>query len=344
MKPVVLILFLTVALPAFAQERYSFYQGVRQMGMGGASVAVVNDETALLANPAALGKLRDHYVTVVDPDVEVGTHTQQVTNNNVMGMTNPQTALDDSLKHPDKHLNEKAQIFPSIVVPNFGMGLFAKYQIDGQYNSTTTNFEYDYTNDYAAVFGFDFRFWNGVVKIGTNVRVDNRTEVHNSGIAGTSTGLTLSQLASSGVGVGSDTGILITAPVKYLPTLGAVYRDVGGTSYDLRQGLFMKTAAFPDMTPQTVDVGLSIHPILGNHVLTLSKETEQMRRVHAGFEFNFADAIFLRGGLNQRYWTAGLELAVGHYQFQAASYGEDIGVPGTPVEDRRYEVKFAFRF
>jgi hypothetical protein len=39
-----------------------------------------------------------------------------------------------------------------------------------------------------------------------------------------------------------------------------------------------------------------------------------------------------------------MELAMGNYQFQAASYGEDIGVDGSPKEDRRYEVKFAFRF
>ena len=44
---------------AGAQEIRENYNGVRSLGMGGASIAVVNDETALLLNPAALGKLSD---------------------------------------------------------------------------------------------------------------------------------------------------------------------------------------------------------------------------------------------------------------------------------------------
>jgi hypothetical protein len=61
-------------------------------------------------------------------------------------------------------------------------------------------------------------------------------------------------------------------------------------------------------------------------------------------ELNYADALFVRAGMNQRYWTAGLELSIVNYQFQAASYGEEIGDDVTPREDRRYVVKFAFRF
>ena len=46
---------------SWARERRSFYEGVRGRGMGGAQIATVNDETALLVNPAGLGKLRDFY-------------------------------------------------------------------------------------------------------------------------------------------------------------------------------------------------------------------------------------------------------------------------------------------
>ena len=55
---------------AEARELHEFYNGVRCLGMGGACAAVVNDETALLVNPAALGKLRDYYGTILDPEVE----------------------------------------------------------------------------------------------------------------------------------------------------------------------------------------------------------------------------------------------------------------------------------
>jgi hypothetical protein len=203
--------------------------------------------------------------------------------------------------------------------------------------------------------GVNFRLWNGIIKVGANARIDNRTEVHNSTIDDTSSDLTLQSLATSGIGIGSDTGVMLTAPVAYLPTLAAVYRDAGRTSYTVRDGLFMTSTNKPDSTPATLDGALSIQPILGKNVrstwtvqlddtMNVYKEKDIMRRAHGGVEFNFADAIFVRAGMNQRYWTAGLELAMGNYQFQAASYGVDIGADGSPQEDRRYEVKFAFRF
>lgn len=355
MKVAILFSMLLTTLQAKAGERYEFYNGIRAMGMGGASVATVNDETALISNPAALGKLRDYFITIVDPEVEVGAETETITGTKIMNVTDPQKVLDMTKLKPDKHLHTRAQVFPSVVVPNFGLGVFAKNVVDASYDSATDKFSYDYTTDYAIVMGLNFRLWNGIVKIGSNGRIVNRTEVHRSDIDGTSTDLTLKTLASSGIGVGSDSGIILTAPIVFLPTLAGVYRDVGRTSYNLRDGSFLKTTTKPDSTAGTADVALAIHPILGKRVrstwtveyqdvLTSSKETDQMRRVHGGIELNFADAVFLRGGMNQRYWTAGLELSMMNYQFQAASYGEDIGPVGTPKEDRRYEVKFAFRF
>ncbi len=355
MKTVAFLIALTFALPALAQERYDFYKGIRQMGMGGASAATVNDETSLLANPAALGKLRDYFITVVDPEVEVSTGTQQVIGYAATTGLDPQKTLDKCKLKPDVHMHERGQVFPSIVVPNFGVGIYARYQVDAQVNSATNLFDYNYDHDYAGVFGFNFRFWDGIIKIGTNARIVNRTEVHDSAIATTSTTLKLATMASSGIGVASDAGLIIALPVAYLPTLAGVYRDIGNTSYALRSGLTTSTTTRPNHTPATVDVAMSISPILGRRVRsvwtleyqdikTYSKETDQMRRAHAGVEFNIADALFIRGGLNQRYWTGGLELSMGNYQFQVASYGEDIGVVGTPKEDRRYAVKFAFRF
>lgn len=356
MVRVFLLFSLILGDAAFAGERYEFYNGVRALGMGGASIAVVNDETALLSNPAALGKLRDYFITIADPEVQVASTTESVAGLDLLKMTNPQDALSKALKHPDTHLNERAQIFPSIVVPNFGFGFFGKYEINSQLNSTTNKFQYDYTNDYAMVLGFSLRLFDGIIKIGANARVDDRTQALRSDLDPTSTDLTLSSIgAGEGVGVGSDTGILITAPITWLPTLSAVYRDVGRTTYDLRPGIFSSLSARPDSTPSTLDVAAAIFPITGKRarmswtaeyqdVMNAYKETDPMRRIHAGAEFNFADALFIRGGMNQRYWTGGLELDIVNYQFQAASYGEDIGDSTTHKEDRRYVLKFSFRF
>ena len=355
MQVAMFVILLISAIHGHAQERYEFYKGIRQMGMGGSSVAVANDETGLLSNPASLGRLRDFFITVIDPELEVGTQTQQIANADLIKMRDPQQALDKCKLNPDKHLHERAQLFPSIVVPNFGLGVFGKYQIDAQLNSLTNKFQYDYVKDYAIVTGLNYSFFGGIFKIGTNARIIDRVEVRDSTIDPMSTSLNINTMASSGVGFGTDTGIILTAPVAYLPTLAAVWRDVGRTSFNWQKDPFLKTSDRPLSTDSTVDVGLSIQPILGRNfrstwtieyrdVKTAGSETDQMRRVHGGLELNVADAFFIRGGLNQRYWTAGLELAMMNYQLQLATYGEDIGATGSPREDRRYELKLAIRF
>ena len=48
------------------------HQGPIAVGVqGGAGIAVVNDETAMLINPAGLGKLRDYIFTIADPEIEI---------------------------------------------------------------------------------------------------------------------------------------------------------------------------------------------------------------------------------------------------------------------------------
>lgn len=362
MKWQILWCILTLAsVHALAAERYEFYNGIRGLGMGGAHVATVNDETALVINPAGLGKLRDYYITIIDPEIDVGAETEQIAGTDILNMIKPQDALDKANANPDKFMHLRGNVFPSIVVPNFGFGLLMKYEVNSELVSETNLFKYDYRDDYAAVFGFNFRLFNGIVKLGANTRVVNRTEIRRDDIDPLSTGLERDTLASEGVGVGSDVGLLIAAPIAWIPTLGVVYRDAGSTSYKLRGGMFSNTDERPDRTPATLDVGLAIHPILGKRFRSTwtvefrdSMATEEtsgtdnvddpMRRFHAGVEFNYADALFLRGGMNQRYYTAGLELAIINYQFQAATYGEEIGTADENREDRRYVVKFSFRF
>jgi hypothetical protein len=341
---------------AHAAERYEYYNGVRGLAMGGAAVATVNDETALLVNPAALGRLRDYFITIADPEGEVGQETEQVAGTKVFEMSDPQKALNACLEKPDKRLHTRGQVFPSIVVPNFGLGVYGRSEVNAEKVTETNLFKYDYTNDYALVFGFNLRLFNGIIKLGATARATNRTTIRRDDIDPASTDLKDKDLAASGFGIGGDAGIIMTAPIAWLPTIAGVYRDIGRTTYTQRAGMFLDTdTRRPDSTPETVDVGLSISPMIGKRsrstwtaeyrdVLTAGDETDVMRRVHGGLEIGIADTFFLRGGWHQRYYTGGLELAIANYQFQVATYGEEIGTKELPREDRRYVMKFAFRF
>lgn len=350
--------------PARAEERFEFYNGVRALGMGGATVATVNDETALLSNPAGLGRLRDTFLTIADPEIDFSSATPSLVGTDTGRLTDINEALSVLNQNPGEHLHARTQVFPSIVTTNFGLGLFVKYSLDAeveQASTTTTtttttasNFRLDYTNDTALVLGYNFRIWDGILKLGFNGRLINRSEVAQD--LNPRGKYTIDELHAEGLGMASDVGLILTAPWVYLPTLAAVWRDVGNTKFDFGKGIFDDTdPKDPRVVEQTVDVGFSVQPILGKKsrwtlaaeyrdVLTADEEEDHFRRIHVGAEVNLADVLFLRAGMNQRYWTAGLEFASEFYQLQAATYGEEIGTSKETREDRRYVLKFSFRF
>ncbi len=360
---------------AIGKERYEFYNGIRSLGIGGANVAIVNDETALWTNPAALGKLRDYFITLADPEIEVGSETSAIAGTDATMLLDPQDVLDNSLLNPGKRFHMKGQVSPSFVVTNFGFGILQKYQSDAFVSDDATTYDYFYREDLAVALGINFRMFDGKIKIGVSGRGINRVEVDRDDILPTATGLKFETmegtetLAREGGGVGADAGLILTGPWKWLPSIAAVYKDIGGTTYSLNKGMQYTTTFRPRRTPATVDAGFSVTPILSNNIrMTFTAEMtdvmdaiepadeeesdEVMRRIHGGVEFNFYDIFFIRGGMNQGYWTAGLELTFGNSQFQLASYGEEVAdiveLDSTEKykteEDRRYVAKYAFRF
>lgn len=356
------ITFLFCFASAQAGERLEFYNGIRALGMGGATIAVVNDETTLIQNPAALGKLRESYITVLDFEMDVGSETQSVVDSDIAAFMDPQDTLDQLELKPTKKFYQRAQTFPSLVFPNFGIGFLGKYETSATINTTTNKLDLKYTNDFAGVMGFNIRLFDGMVKIGGSGRVINRSQIIRDDIDTTEANLKMDTFGKEGIGVAADAGIMLAAPITWLPTIAAVYRDVGHTRYDTGSGLMHDTTDEPDPTKPTLDVAFALFPILGKGTrMTITGELRDVlktvedgqsgrpedavaRRTHAGIEFNFSDFFFLRAGMHQRYWSAGIEIALFSYQLQLASYGEDIGTKADPEEDRRYVGKFTWRF
>lgn len=345
---------MTFATAASATEVRENYVGARALGMGGASIAVVNDETALLANPAGLGKLRDSYGTIIDPELDGGFNVKRMYD--TKAFTNPfdlEQVQQTTDYTRDTYFHVKGQVFPSFVVRNFGIGIHASKTMDAQMNTAGTEMTTFYQDDLAVHMGFNLRLFEGRVKLGLVGKAISRIEVDKTITLPGS--LDLSQHASEGLAVSSDAGIVLTAPVVFLPTLAAVVRDIGDSEFTAGSGLRMQSTARPATVEQDMDVAVAFFPIHTNRarssftfeyqkIKAAAEATDKQRYYHFGYEFNYSDVLFLRAGMNQRYWTAGAELATEHLQFQIASYGEDIGPDGDPLEDRRYVFKFSFRY
>jgi hypothetical protein len=352
-SPAILILGIVLfSQISFSQEIHENYNGIRALSMGGAAIAVVNDETALLTNPAALGKLRDSYGTILDPELEVNTNANVMYNKSSFNPFNLQHVKDTTDASRDTYLHAKGQVFPSFVVKNFGIGIFGRRVMDAQMNTTGTALTTYYQDDLSLHLGFNLRFFDGRVKIGAVGKIISRIEIDK--VLDPAAPLDLISVASEGVGLGADVGIIMAAPIALLPTLSAVVRDVGGTNFTAGSGLRLKTATQPKKVEQDIDVALALFPISGKarssftleyqKITAAATATDKMRYAHLGYELNLSDLLFLRAGMNQRYWTAGFEIASERTQIQLSSYGEDIGTDGNPIEDRRYGFKFSFRF
>jgi hypothetical protein len=339
---------------ASGSEIYPFFRGVRAQGMGGAGVATVDDETSLFINPAGLGRVRGTYFALLNPELELNYDLNVALGNslNFGVMQDPQGLLNLNAKYPDKHFHAKTQALPTFVTTNFGLGAYTNYSVDTDYTAATNIFHLDYRNDYGAMLGYCFRLFQGRFKIGIMGKLINRVEVSKD-YPGTTTGLTLSQIASEGTGAGWDAGTLLTGPWKWLPTLGIAAHDIGKTKFNLGSGYFYKTGLTPQPQNQSIDAAFAIFPIYTNSIRSSwtieyrdvqnPESVDVFRRLHEGVEIDFGDVLFLRGGMNQRYYTVGLELDFGHNQIQLATYGEEIGSGVNYREDRRFILQYDFR-
>lgn len=352
-----IFLCVTIFITSFAKatERRSFYSGIRCQAMGGACIAVTNDETSLLINPAGLGKLRDFFGTVFDPELELNANGSAMYSSssfsNPFDLENIKSSLDTA---KGKYYHAKAQVFPSFVGPNFGIGLYGNYLLDARMDAAGTSIDTYFRSDYALALGFNFRFFDGRVKLGLNAKLIDRAEISNAAVSATGP-YDFGSLGTNGLGLSTDVGLIMTAPWTYLPTIAAVLRDVGGTSFASGAGMRASTTNRPAALTQDLDVALALFPIHSNYLrgswtveyrglLTASQIDDPTKLMHGGFELNVGDVLFLRAGYNQRYWTAGLEIASERFQWQIASYGEEIGTLANHEEDRRYIAKFAYRY
>ena len=342
-----LVAYLSSLTASAVNEWFEFYNNTRSLAMGGASVAITSDDTSLFRNPANLGSMREVYGTLLDPEVEG-------TSNLTASQADVTAVLGELTNKPDTYYRSKMQISPTVVARNFGFGLIYKNEISAEIKSSDpTVMDTHYQNDAGVAMGINLRLFDGRVKIGATGRMFNRIEVNNAAlpVAGPTD---LQSIASEGSALAVDGGLLLQAPWTYIPTIGVVVRDIGNTKFN-DGGQRMTTATRPAEVKQSVDAAIAIFPIHSNRfrsVWTIEytdignsrNDTDSAKRAHLGIEFNARDIFFFRLGYNQRYLTAGFEIASENLIWQVASYGEEIGTQAVPREDRRLNMKVAVKF
>lgn len=348
MKCLILLLILSFSFLAQAD----FYQGIRQMGMGGAAIAVVNDETSLLLNPIGLGRLREPYITVVDPEVTTNQQSIGSVSSLLTDATNLEEVYPELADNLDERYFVRTQLFPSYADRNYGFGALIKNEMTATRSSATQLLDLNYVSDWAAVAGINKSFYGGVVKIGAAGRWVDRVQYVGT-LDPSTQGLDIKTIAVEGAGLAADLGISLSSPTDWLPTISVMAKDIGDTSFTLSNGMRdYLTTSDPSKIPMTVDVAVALFPIWtrltrGTFTIEYDDVLEQgdtVQKLHAGMEVNIADRWFFRGGYNRGYLTGGLEWTMPFIQVQLAYYGEEIGTEDNPIKDERYAMKLVFRF
>lgn len=351
------VMAFVMPLSAFATgEWVEGYTNTRALGMGGALIGVTSDETSLYRNPANLGSIRGYFGSIIDPELDgQGTFTDIVNGDSFTKAVEVEHMAGVLAQNPGEFYHAKAQFTPSFTTKNFGIGLLYRNELNATVSTTaTTSMDTFYQNDLGLYLGANYSFFGGIVKAGASVKAINRIEIV-SGTLSTNGPFDFGTIAAEGTGIGYEAGIMIQAPVDWVPTLSVVAHDIGDTKFTARDGVRAKGASQPTTVKQSVDAAVSIFPIHGNKVRSIwtveyrditnsREETGSTKRLHIGTEINFKDVFFLRLGLNQSYFTGGVEISSERFAWQISSYGEEIGTLAHPKQDRRYATRILIRF
>ncbi len=354
-KILLTFLFLLVSSVVQAEEWFESYRNARSLGMGGALIGLTSDETSLYRNPANLGSVRGIFGTAFDPEAEGSANfTDVITASDFSKAGKIETSAKKLAAMPNEYFHSRQQFTPSFVKRNFGFGVVYREEISAFSGAVSTPINVKYQNDFGVILGVNQSLFGGVVKIGASAKAFNRLEVV-SGTLATSGTFAISTIGKEGSAISLTGGVIIQLPVAALPTLAVVGRDLGNTVFNKKDGVRGTATGRPTEVKQSIDVALSLFPIHANKIrsmwtleyrdITDSREDDDtMKRVHFGSELNLRDIFYIRAGLNQRYFTAGFEIASENVGWQLATYGEEVGTKTIPKEDRRYVTRIMVRF
>ena len=244
--------------------------------------------------------------------------------------------------------------FPSITLRNFSFGILVNYQVAALPSASTLDL--DARQDLIPTLTFSRHFAGNLLRLGASAKAYYRNQM--KGV------FNFSQLNSvgpddwgslhqEGVGVGLDSGLLLTFPHKFLPTLGFSWNNMFDTKFEDSKILNLKSAGKPETIPQSYHLGVSISPQLGNgwkYKISADYRHLEMHHLnwrehfHLGLEFEKDRTLFIWAGLNQMYPTGGLGLRLKGGHLEVGTYAREIGSEDLLQGDRRYFFRFTVSF
>lgn len=349
MKTKSLLLLLTVGLsvPIWAVEPLQF-SSLRQIGMGGAGVALSNGESNLIQNPALLADPDAKPEMVIRMRGSVGTDLLS----KVSTLKSFTTASNDEIGTIlDKLVGLKiaAEGGPSSVLSytgnGFGIGLLSNISLTGKFiNPVQPTLTLNGTADFFPTVGLasQFKIGDQSIALGASAKYIIRNTLYDKTngtpyielgnadlIAAQNDGVLVDKFKQFYMtrGFGLDVGALTTVSAMGLPIrVGGSVRNIGSTlsgTMKLEDG----SSKNGNMTlPMTTVVGAAVTPdlpLLGAITLasdyTLAPSASIYKSLHLGAEKTlFNQMLSLRAGVNQGYVGIGMGVSLGSFELEYA--------------------------
>jgi len=341
-------------------RKRSFYQASRALAMGDAFSAYNVGFEAVYYNPAGVARRSPPKVKYIDFEIVGSAGIVNFFTQSISSMGSLGKIADNVAANPGVVQGLGISYTPQFIARNVSVGVILRSFSEAYVDPETLELDLYAYADMAAYLQYGIAFAGGVVKLGVGAKFLNRAQLERTfTVAEYSTGgLSFGSQWQEGLGIGFDAGLMITAPIGGLPTIGISVLDVGGTQLAENRLLFSgggaQDGAPPDL-PQKVNIGFAT---TGKHAPAvksgmsleikdvLNLQEGYVERLHAGWELNSKNQIFLRAGLNQgRYWTAGLGLYLGGGGVEFTTYGENLLLgTGARRDDRKFVGRYVLSF
>ncbi|MGZ3743155.1 MAG: hypothetical protein ACXWRA_04770 [Pseudobdellovibrionaceae bacterium] len=359
------------------------YQAARALGMGDAFIAVANDYSAVLYNPAGLARRTDGQINLsfdVGATAKFLDLSKQITTaqNTPGSETDKQQAIMDVIKNISGNTYGLRVTGPNGIWarPNWGIAVIpadvtVQMDIHNQVGPAINTTVYaDTTLAYAYAKDFDW-FSNSRFSMGFTGKFVNRGYVSKPVTAmeaAVDPNLVKSSDLQEGYTVDADIGTLWTPniPAEGLlswfslakPTFGAVIRNVGETGFGHSLKLINKEkTAAPEKLYRVLDLGSrweypSLWIFGGRGTLDIRDIGHPLfnlkKGLHAGLEFDWTVTNWWKGhynvGVSEGYLTAGIGAELTWFNLDLVTYSEDVGPNGSPQESRSYMARFNMDF
>ncbi len=309
---------LLLSVSADAAEVSEFYRGLRMMGMGGASVAIAEEDEGIFLNPASMAgnsrlKLRAGVLdllastTVVDSYLEGEFSEIQETL-----ATDPLDVLDAVM---GKRIYLSGSASPSLLLPYFGMSLYGDQKAGLSFENQAlpqVNVTFMQTAGVQAAMGYGMKLARGrnppEIRVGLGAKLLYRKggtwSVPFADLFSLSQDTILAQAGEFSRAYGGDLGLQYIQPIGRHVTsqFGLSYQNLGGVNFDsdtaedIPGNLAMGGAVTFGRTQGTITVAYDVRQI--------NQEVDFRKRSHLGVEVKIPMLTFW-GGINQTYLTYG---------------------------------------